>query len=318
MSSLLVASSGGHLAELHRLAPRLPPRLAPTVWVTNDSMQSRSLLHGEAVVFVPYQGSRNMSATAANALRAARILKRYSPASVVSTGSGIALAFLPLATALGATCHYIESGTRVRSPSVTGALLSRLPGIRCYTQHPERTARNWNFGGSVFEGFQVAPVAAPPASIRRAAVMLGTWRQPFRRLVEHLLTILPPGVDTVWQTGFTDVSDLPIEAQPWLSPQQLSSAMSRADVVVTHAGMGTVLDALDAGRLPIIVPRRACFNEQVDDHQVELATALAARGLALARQPEEITNEQLLQAAAYGVTQPRPLPPFALLPHRTG
>lgn len=81
MTSLLVASIDGHLAELHRLAPRLRSRLGATVWVTNDSMQSRSLLRGEAVVFVPYQGSRNLSTTAANALRAAGILRRYAPAS---------------------------------------------------------------------------------------------------------------------------------------------------------------------------------------------------------------------------------------------
>lgn len=313
MTSLLVASTGGHLAELYRLAERLPPAADGEIWVTNDSVQSRSLLRDRAVLFVPYKGSRDLPGVTANAVRAAAILRRHRPDRIVSTGSGIALSFLPLAATLGSTCHYIESGTRVRGPSLTGTLLTRLSRVRCYTQHPEWADARWRCHGSILDGFQVTP-APPPAAIRRAVVTLGSWRQPFRRLLERLITIIPPAVETLWQTGFTDVGGLPIEARPWVPQRELATAMAEADVVIAHAGMGTALDALDAGRLPIVVPRQAHLGEQIDDHQVDLASVLDARGLALARFPDELTADHMLEAACYRVFQPLPIPTFALVP----
>lgn len=311
VASLLVASTGGHLAELYRLARRLHPAADGELWVTNDSVQSRSLLRDQPVLFVPYKGSRDVAGVAANAVRAAAILRRHHPHRVVSTGSGIALSFLPLAAALGSSCHYIESGTRVRGPSLTGTLLARVPPIHCYTQHPEWADARWRCRGSILDGFLVSPPGRPVA-IRRAVVTLGSWQQPFRRLIERLVSILPADIETLWQTGFTDVGDLPIEGRAWVPQKELALAMEQADVVITHAGMGTALDALEAGRLPIVVPRQAHLGEQIDDHQVDLASVLASRGLALARLPQELTIDDLFEAARYRVAQLPSLPTFAL------
>jgi UDP-N-acetylglucosamine transferase subunit ALG13 len=54
--------------------------------------------------------------------------------------------------------------------------------------------------------------------------------------------------------------------------------LDQADGVVTHAGVGSVLGALEAGHTPIIVPRLARLGEHVDDHQSDFARALEARG----------------------------------------
>ena len=47
MSTLLVASSGGHLKELHQLRDRVRGVSGPFRWVTFDTPQSRSLLRDE-------------------------------------------------------------------------------------------------------------------------------------------------------------------------------------------------------------------------------------------------------------------------------
>ena len=44
MTALLVATNGGHLAQLVELAPRLDGIEADRLWITFDSPQSRSLL----------------------------------------------------------------------------------------------------------------------------------------------------------------------------------------------------------------------------------------------------------------------------------
>ncbi len=309
MSTLLVASTGGHLRELHRLLPRLPLADDEVMWVTNDTDQGRTLLAGERVVFLPYQGSRNLSATIRNLGVARRVTSQTRFGAVVSTGSAIALSFLPLASARGITCHYIESGTRVASPSLTGRILRSSPGVHCYAQHHELARRGWHYGGSVLEGFQ--PVRTRATEIRRVVVTLGTWRQGFRRLVERLVRIIPPGVDTLWQTGHTDVDDLPIQSTPWVTPAELQTALREADVVVTHAGMGATLDALEAGRMPVSVPRRRFAGEQIDDHQLELASQLEHLGLAVVKAADGLRYEDLVSAAAWKVNQ-CDVPPFIL------
>jgi UDP-N-acetylglucosamine transferase subunit ALG13 len=65
--------------------------------------------------------------------------------------------------------------------------------------------------------------------------------------------------------------------------------MQQADLVVSHAGVGSIMCALQAGHVPIVFPRLKRHGETVDDHQVELASALAARGTVLvATTPDEL------------------------------
>lgn len=298
MRTLLVASTGGHLRELHRLRPRLTS-ITSAVWVSNDTVQSRTLLDGEETVYVPYQGSRNVGRTVANLPVAQRVLRKGGFEQVVSTGSGIALSFLPIAAALGRRAHYIESATRVEGPSVTGRALAAVPGIRCYTQHRSLAGQRWQYGGSVLEGFRVTEGRRRP--VARVLVTLGTWRQPFDRLVRRLLAILPEDAKVVWQTGHTDVSGLPITPVPWLTPVELHRELAAADVVVTHAGMGAALDALEAGKLPIVVPRTKARGEQIDDHQSELAAELDRLGLAISRAVDDIDMHALETGAAADV-----------------
>jgi UDP-N-acetylglucosamine transferase subunit ALG13 len=54
----------------------------------------------------------------------------------------------------------------------------------------------------------------------------------------------------------------------------LNAHMREADVVVTHAGVGSVLCAREAGHVPVVVPRLHRYDEHVDDHQLELVAAL--------------------------------------------
>ena len=63
----------------------------------------------------------------------------------------------------------------------------------------------------------------------------------------------------------------------------------RARVVVSHAGVGSIMLALMAGRRPVVVPRIAALGEAVDDHQVPLARRLDAAGLVrLVEDPDDL------------------------------
>jgi len=313
MSTLLVSSVGGHLGDLHRLLPRLQGVDDERVWVTFDTPQSRSLLKDEEVVYVDYTGPRDLVNVLRHSLMASHLFRgRHQFSTVVSAGSGIALSFLPLGRMRGASCHYIECSARSVGPSMTGRLLSRVPGIHLYTQYSDWARPPWTFAGSVLDTFMPAS-RRDEATIRRAVVTLGTMEDyEFRALVERALAILPADAEVLWQVGCTNVSDLPIVAHRQLPTRELQGAIEEADVVIAHAGCGSSVSALEAGKTPVLVPRRRSRGENVDDHQLLIADELSKRNLAVVRSVEKLTLDDLLLAARGSVlVDPQPAP-FAL------
>ena len=81
---LFVASTGGHLTELHHLAPAMRPG-SDSIWVTFDSEQSRSLLRDAAVRFVPYVRPRGYRVTARAIGLIGDVIRAEQPVAVVST-----------------------------------------------------------------------------------------------------------------------------------------------------------------------------------------------------------------------------------------
>lgn len=293
---VLVASAGGHLSELVRLRRRLLPD-EDVVFVVPDTDQSETLLRDEQVVHVPLILPREWRQTLALSFPARRLLRDIEARSVISTGAAPALPFLVAASSLGVPAHYVESLTRLDAPSMTGRILARVPGVTCHSPHAERGWDGWESISSPVDDFAV--VERPDPEIRRVVVSLGTMRDfGFRSLIEQLVEILPSDADVLWQTGVTDTDGLGIDAEAWVPIGRLRTAMEEADVVIGHAGCGTALDALDAGRVPILVPRRAHRGEHVDDHQVDIAHWLDGRGLAIGRDVEELGLRDLLDAAA--------------------
>jgi UDP-N-acetylglucosamine transferase subunit ALG13 len=309
MTTLLVASTGGHLTQLFNLVNRIQGLDEDRLWVSFDCEQTRTLLQGEETRFVPYIAERSVSGVICAAGHARKIMGRKGEVTaVVSTGSAIALSFLPYAISRGIEAHYIESAARVDQPSITGKLLSLVPGVRLYRQYPHVADRDWKFGGSVFDGF--AGTCGGGREIRRVVVTVGTDKG-FRRMIAAAAAILPKDIDVLWQTGHTPVADLGIKARPFVPAAELEQAMREADVVLAHAGCGSALSALAAGKYPVLLPRDPQHGEVIDRHQIEIARWLGERGLAFASTPESLTFGDLKAAAARIVAQ-RAAPPFEL------
>ena len=113
---LLVASSGGHLLQL--LTLRAAWQGLPTIWVSNDKEDARSLLAGEDAHFLPGPYSRNIRSLVANLRLAIRLVLRERPATVLTTGADIAVPFAWIARLMGARVVYVESFTRIETVSL--------------------------------------------------------------------------------------------------------------------------------------------------------------------------------------------------------
>ena len=278
---LLVASTGGHLTQLTRLAPRLGVGEGSR-WVTFDTPQSRSLLAGQDVTYVPYVSPRDWR----NILRALVItwpLQRQY-AGAVSTGAGLALSVLPFVLLRRHPSVFIESISRVTGPSLSGRVLAHLPWVGLYAQHAWAAAP-WRRGPSVLSTYEAEPPAADAelALPRRIYVTLGTI-QPYRfdRLVDLVRdwAAAHPGTEVRWQVGCTTRDDLSGEVSTEMPSADFLASIMWADAVVAHAGVGVSMSILDAGKVPILLAREVARGEHVDEHQRQIFDFLVSRGLA--------------------------------------
>lgn len=308
---LLAASTGGHLTQLSRFA-RAAGVSSDATWVTFDSPQSRDMLAGERVVWVDYIAPRDVAGT----LRARRVLQeQLDPAGfdgVVSTGAAVALSAFLWARSNRVPGRYIESVSRTDGPSLTGRLVRFMRLANTYTQHAAWASTAWPHTTSVMRGFarELAAGAAAGGDTGadrplRIFVTLGTIR-PYRfdRLVDRVLDIAGDGDEIVWQLGETTRDGLPGTTHSLMDTSLLLEEARAADVVVTHSGVGTILQLLGEGISPVVVPRERQHREHVDDHQLQIWQLLRESGVADPHTVDQLTRAGLLSAAAHRTTLP--------------
>jgi len=296
---LFVASTGGHLAQLVRLSRRAQVH-PDSRWVSFESPQSLSLLADKHAVMLPYIASRDLRGT----LRAVKQLDAELTGRqfdvVISTGAAVAMTGFLWARKHKVRRVYVESFSRVQGPSLTGRLVAASRIAKRYTQHPLWNRRGWQPFQGVLAGFAAADRPAP-ASDRslKVLVTLGTIRPyQFTSLVEAVRATGVVGPDSTWQLGVTKASDLPGRSVELLPADEFDRLALEADVVVTHSGVGTVLQLLELGVYPVIVPRRKARGEHVDDHQEQIGRYIAEAGLGTFVEVGDLTAEVLRDAAA--------------------
>jgi UDP-N-acetylglucosamine transferase subunit ALG13 len=125
-------------------------------------------------------------------------------------------------------------------------------------------------------------------------VTFGTDHHRFSRLSEWLEPWLAdhPEVRCLVQEGY---SSAPAGAETIgiVARAELLALMGAASVIVGQGGPGTILDAAVCGKLPIVVPRLAQYDEVVDDHQVAFCRRMAADGRALLAESMDSLHDRL-------------------------
>jgi len=130
-------------------------------------------------------------------------------------------------------------------------------------------------------------------------VTVGMHTQPFDRLVaaaDELAALVDEQV--VIQCGAATY--LPRFAQhvDFVPGDRMQTWLSDSRIVVSHAGAGSILDALCASKPLVLAPRLKCFDEHIDDHQLELAETLdeQERAVMLTKLSAETLAEAIVQA----------------------
>ncbi|HIS90986.1 MAG TPA: glycosyltransferase [Candidatus Faecisoma merdavium] len=111
-------------------------------------------------------------------------------------------------------------------------------------------------------------------------VTVGTHEQPFNRLIKKVDELVASGdikEKVVVQTGFSTYKPKHCEVHKMMSFDEMQQALKDARIVITHGGPSSFIEALQFGKVPIVVPRQEKYHEHVNDHQVEFTKLIAKR-----------------------------------------
>jgi len=107
---------------------------------------------------------------------------------------------------------------------------------------------------------------------------IGT-HEPFDRLVKIVDELSPYLCDeVVAQLSNSNYKVNNMKVEEFLSPAKFDQLFQSARYIISHAGMGTILKALESGKPIIVFPRLASFKETRNDHQVATCKKLDSLG----------------------------------------
>ena len=113
-------------------------------------------------------------------------------------------------------------------------------------------------------------------------VTLGTQHNSFHRLLEKIQEMIDKKVikeKVIVQAGRTKFESKDMEILGIVPEKKLKKLMEKADLIITHGGVGSIVTALKLHKKVIAVPRLSGFNEHVNDHQIEIVDTFDKQGL---------------------------------------
>jgi UDP-N-acetylglucosamine transferase subunit ALG13 len=112
----------------------------------------------------------------------------------------------------------------------------------------------------------------------------------FDRLIAAMDALAPTlGMPVIAQTGKGSYKPSNMETRVKIAPAEFEALVSEARLIVSHAGIGTVLTAARCEKPILLMPRRAALGEHRNDHQLATVGKLAGRpGILVAADESEL------------------------------
>lgn len=280
----LAGSGGGHVRQLLDLEPAWSPW--DYFFITEDTALGRSLAQRHRTYFVPHYAAGQAKASAGfrmlwgairNFADSASAILRERPDVIISTGAGAVFFSVLWARLIGARVVVVESFARFDHPSLFGRLAAPfahdlvVQSAKLLSRYPR---------ARVFDPLRVLDKPRPPKEPLLFATVGATL--PFDRLVSSVADLKARGEipeEVLFQVGENGLKPDGQRAVESLEFGEIQALLRKADIVVCHGGTGSLVTALREGCRVIAMPRSAARGEHYDDHQTEITSAFAARGL---------------------------------------
>lgn len=127
-------------------------------------------------------------------------------------------------------------------------------------------------------------------------VLLGTQNNSFHRLLEEIQKNIENGnikEKVVVQKGYTKFESKDMEIYDQLPSDELKKLIDKANIVITHGGVGSIITSIEKGKKVIAVPRLKKYKEHVNDHQLDIINSFSEMGYIIGIHEVEELGEAL-------------------------
>ena len=124
-------------------------------------------------------------------------------------------------------------------------------------------------------------------------VSLGTNDKSFKRLLDRIDKEISLGNikdKVVVQSGYTKYESENMDIIDLMPMDLFSKNINDCDILITHGGVGTILDGLKLGKKIIAFPRLSKYQEHVNDHQIEIINEFYECGYILTGDVDDLVS----------------------------
>lgn len=133
-------------------------------------------------------------------------------------------------------------------------------------------------------------------------VTLGTQDKPFNRLLEAVQKQIDNKKikgKVIVQAGCTKFESKDMEIFDLIPMEDFEKNISDCDILITHGGVGSIVDALKRNKVVIAAARLEKYGEHVNDHQLQIIKNFSEAGYIIALNDFNKLDEALKQAKKF-------------------
>lgn len=121
-------------------------------------------------------------------------------------------------------------------------------------------------------------------------VLLGTQNNSFERLLKEIENCIDKKIideEVIVQAGNTKYKSSKMKVRKFIAHSKIEEYMDEANYIITHGGVGSIIDALKKNKKVIAVPRKQEYKEHVNNHQQQIVDNFNEEGYIIGIQDVE-------------------------------
>lgn len=137
-------------------------------------------------------------------------------------------------------------------------------------------------------------------------VTVGTQDKPFIRIIKAVEDAVLSGKITdevIVQAGNTKYESDVLNVLNYVPFDQFNEYIKKADIIITHGGVGSILNALKLKKKIIAIPRLKKYGEHINDHQLQVIQKMTEDGYILSCEDENEIADKVLEAKKFDVKE---------------
>lgn len=129
-------------------------------------------------------------------------------------------------------------------------------------------------------------------------VTLGTQDKPFKRLLDYIENS-NVNDEFIVQAGFTEYSSNKFKIYKYLDKDEFDYYLKKANLIICHGGVGTIVNCLNYGKPVLAVPRLSKYGEHQNDHQLQIVNAYKQKGYLTIMNDGDNFDEKVKEAISF-------------------